>query len=62
MRLQVAAMLASVLFPAAVLVSQALGAPAPDLSPIVSLSYGSFQGVTVGAVTTFLGMPFAAPP
>jgi len=61
-RLKVAAMLASVLFPAAVLVSQALGAPAPDLSPIVSLSYGSFQGVTVGAVTTFLGMPFAAPP
>lgn len=29
---------------------------------IISLSYGTFQGATVGNVTQFLGMPFAQPP
>ncbi|TFK32449.1 sterol esterase [Crucibulum laeve] len=30
--------------------------------PTVKLSYGSFQGATVGDIVTFLGMPFATPP
>ena len=30
--------------------------------PIVNLSYGSFQGITVDNVTSFLGVPFAEAP
>jgi len=31
-------------------------------SPIVTLSYGSFQGKVVGNLVEYLGIPFAAPP
>ena len=31
-------------------------------SPIVTLSYGSFQGKVAGTTAQWLGMPFAAPP
>ncbi|KDR73256.1 hypothetical protein GALMADRAFT_1341677 [Galerina marginata CBS 339.88] len=34
----------------------------PSAGPIVTLSYGSFQGNATGNVVEFLGMPFAAPP
>ena len=30
--------------------------------PVVTLSYGSFQGNATGALVEFLGMPYAAPP
>ena len=30
--------------------------------PVVTLSYGSFQGNSTGALVEFLGMPYAAPP
>ncbi|KAF8649005.1 hypothetical protein AX16_006119 [Volvariella volvacea WC 439] len=33
-----------------------------ETGPIVNLTYGSLQGTTSGNVTTFLGMPYAAPP
>ncbi|TFK62937.1 alpha/beta-hydrolase [Pluteus cervinus] len=40
-----------------------LATPTPrTIGPIVKLSYGSFQGAVAGNVTTFLGVPFAAPP
>jgi len=31
-------------------------------SPVVKLSYGSFQGASSDGLDKFLGMPFAAPP
>ncbi|TDL16440.1 sterol esterase [Rickenella mellea] len=31
-------------------------------APVVTLSYGKFQGMTSGGLTQFLGMPFARPP
>lgn len=33
-----------------------------DTGPVVSLSYATFRGATVGNVTQFLGMPYAQPP
>ena len=31
-------------------------------SPVIQLNYGSFQGITDGNVTSYLGIPYAAPP
>lgn len=36
--------------------------PAGVANPVVELSYGSFVGSSSGDLTSFLGMPFAAPP
>jgi acetylcholinesterase len=33
-----------------------------DTGPVITLSYGSFQGNLTGDVVEFLGIPFAAPP
>ena len=33
-----------------------------DTGPVITLSYGSFQGNLTGGVVEFLGIPFAAPP
>ena len=30
--------------------------------PVITLSYGSFQGNATGDLVEFLGMPYAAPP
>ncbi|KAH9918278.1 sterol esterase [Fomitopsis serialis] len=35
---------------------------APTSAPIVTLSYGQFQGVVNGTATSFLGIPYAQPP
>ena len=37
-------------------------AVAVNTGPIVTLTYGSFQGNATGDLVQFLGMPFAAPP
>jgi len=38
------------------------GIPQVSSSPVVKLSYGSFQGMSSDGLDKFLGIPFAAPP
>lgn len=47
-------------------ISPAVGVPFAsrdaDALPTVALDYGTYQGVTLGNVTSFLGMNYAQPP
>lgn len=47
-------------------ISPAIGVPFTsrdaDTSPTVALDYGTYQGVTSGQVTSFLGIKYAQPP
>ncbi|KAF7329205.1 Carboxylic ester hydrolase [Mycena kentingensis (nom. inval.)] len=52
-------MFAETLFLLLSLLSSGLASPAG--APTVSLSYGSFEGATSGNLSTFLGIPYAAP-